>query len=98
MNIQLVVDGAVVAGQSGSFPVRSNQGSSSPRTVSTSEAWGSFIRDGRPSSPQLPEWSRYERFDEQTMLLAPEPEVATHPHAHRLEYWSGIRTVPPLSS
>ncbi|HEX4214163.1 MAG TPA: carboxylesterase family protein [Candidatus Dormibacteraeota bacterium] len=61
------------------------------------QAWGSFVRDGRPSSEQLPEWPRYERDRRETTVIGPDPSAGSDPHASRLDRWREVSRVPPLS-
>ncbi|MFJ8021506.1 carboxylesterase/lipase family protein [Streptomyces sp. NPDC096311] len=62
------------------------------------QAWGSFVRDGRPESQHLPQWPRYERDRQEIMVLGSEPMVVTDPHVQRLDVWKKLATIPPLSS
>jgi len=62
----------------------------------TSQAWASFVRNGRPSSEHLPEWPRYDRGDQQTMVIGAEPSVGPDPHRERLDLWDTIAAIPPL--
>ncbi|MEU6511214.1 carboxylesterase family protein [Streptomyces sp. NPDC046942] len=62
------------------------------------QAWASFVRDGRPASQHLPEWPRYDRDGQQIMVIGPDPSVLADPHADRLATWEQIRAVAPLSS
>ncbi|MEZ5378645.1 MAG: carboxylesterase family protein [Acidimicrobiales bacterium] len=62
----------------------------------SSDAWGSFVRDGRPSSEHLPDWPRYDRSGRATMVIAAEPHVGPGLHDGRLDAWDEIEAIPPL--
>ncbi|MGW3983028.1 carboxylesterase family protein [Streptomyces mirabilis] len=62
------------------------------------QAWGSFVRDGRPESEHLPQRPRYERDRQEITVPGSEPMVVTDPHVRRLDVWKKLPTIPPLSS
>lgn len=47
----------------------------------------SFVRDGAPAAPGLPDWPRYDRAGGQTMLFGPECQLAEHPLGPRKTFW-----------
>lgn len=62
----------------------------------TSQAWGSFIRTGMPASEHLPDWPRYHRDTQHTMVVGVDPEAGPDPHRERLDLWDSITAIPPL--
>lgn len=64
----------------------SDEQAPSRRSISSQcmRAWGSFIRDGRPSADGLPAWPQYDS-DELLMRIDAECEVLRDPHADRLD-------------
>lgn len=62
----------------------------------TSQAWASFIRDGQPTSDHLPDWPRYDRTSQQTMVIGVEPHAGPDIHRERLDLWDDIPAIPPL--
>ncbi len=62
----------------------------------SSQTWGSFIRDGRPSSEHLPDWPRYDRTDQLTMIIGRQPAAIQDPHCERLDLWDALPAIPPL--
>lgn len=63
------------------------------------QCWVSFVKDGKPSCPNSPDWPRYERESDQLMELNLEPKVvvghrAVHLDAHekhKSHYLNGVR-------
>lgn len=61
------------------------------------QAWGSFVREGRPRSEHLPEWAPYDRDGQEVMVIGAEPAIGSDAHAQRLDRWRGVSRVAPLS-
>jgi para-nitrobenzyl esterase len=55
------------------------------------DAWLSFARDGRPVSPDLPEWPAYDETRRSIMLLGKECTVESDPYGSEREAWTSLR-------
>jgi para-nitrobenzyl esterase len=62
------------------------------------QAWSSFVRDGKPVSVELPDWPRYTADDEVIMVLGPQPEAISDPNAERLDRWKAMHARPPMNA
>ncbi|MES1247821.1 MAG: carboxylesterase family protein [Actinomycetota bacterium] len=60
------------------------------------EAWGSFIRDGRPASERLPHWPAYSRRDRDVMVIDAAARVERDPNGRRVGRWAELETTTAL--
>jgi para-nitrobenzyl esterase len=55
------------------------------------ESWIAFIRDGKPSNPALPAWSRFQLAQRSTMILAAgESRIIDDPASEQRLLWTGV--------
>ena len=54
------------------------------------QAWGSFVRTGKPVSAQLPAWPEYRSAERAVMMIGPRSRVAVDPAGPRLDRWEEL--------
>ena len=54
------------------------------------QAWGSFIRTGRPVSTELPDWPEYRSGQRNVMRIGADPGVSVDPAGSRLDRWQEL--------
>lgn len=59
-------------------------------SAAVQDAWVAFARDGRPRSPRLPDWPRYEPSRRATMILGAHPAIAAAPREIERALWDPI--------
>ena len=57
-------------------------------------AWAAFARTGGPTTTLLPPWPRFDAAQRMTMVLGPEPHVASDPRGPIREQWTAASTLP----
>jgi para-nitrobenzyl esterase len=54
------------------------------------QAWISFLRDGKPAAAGLPQWPEYSLAARRTMILDTVSHVEEHPQEAELRLWNGV--------
>jgi len=67
-------------------------GGRAPQELATAmhKAWVNFMRTGDPSTPELPEWHRYDTASRSTMLLDEHCRLADDPQGDLRRVWDGL--------